>query len=222
MASLAPHRVKVDGKSLFLSSVTVNVWLSATIDPQASRSRRFNSFFSRTKKFIVEQETAVTLLGLPFPLRSVFLLNVPPSLSLQSSLNDSSMWRASRTAGFSTTTSGTAGDRPSASTGRRSTRPGGSTGGGGDYSTCRLNGVCESGSRGGFVGNVCLGPVCECIDVGTPGGCYERVELDPHGAESTTHSVNMEPAIRFPCNRPQSPLCTNSKLVLGVLWLGNK
>lgn len=131
MASLAPHRVKVDGKSLSLSSVTVNVWLSATIDPQASRSRRFNSFFSRTKKFIVEQETAVTLFGLAFPLRSVFLLNVPPSLSLQSSLNDSSMWRASRTAGFSTTTSGTAGDRPSASTGRRSTRPGGSTGGGG-------------------------------------------------------------------------------------------
>ncbi|XP_045916121.1 breast cancer metastasis-suppressor 1-like protein-A isoform X5 [Micropterus dolomieu] len=41
---------------------------------------------------------------------------------LQSSLTDITMWRARRTVDFSMTTSGTAGDRPSVSTGRMSTR----------------------------------------------------------------------------------------------------
>lgn len=47
-----------------------------------------------------------------------------PLQSLQSSLTDINTWRTSRTDGFSTTTSGTAGARPSASTGRTSTRLG--------------------------------------------------------------------------------------------------
>lgn len=51
MASLGPHRVKVDGKSLSSSSVTFNTWLSAAIDPHAHR--RLNTV--RSKVLTVER-----------------------------------------------------------------------------------------------------------------------------------------------------------------------
>lgn len=44
MASLGPHRVKVDGKSFSLSSVTVNIWLSAASTRSRTGSGRFSSF----------------------------------------------------------------------------------------------------------------------------------------------------------------------------------
>lgn len=99
MASLAPHRVKVDGKSLPSSSATVNTWQSADIDPSLT----------------LEGFTQCFVLFFPFCFAGK---------SLQWNRTDITMWRAPRKVGFSTTTSGTAGDRPSASTEKTSFQPG--------------------------------------------------------------------------------------------------
>ena len=146
MASLGPHRVKVDGKS-FLLVLGYSQYLAECSDrPAVTQEKLIQYLELKVLKLTVEKETSVAssavFVSPPvlFMFPSVFLPNIRAvhavsahvlfflqTLSLQflqSSRTDITMWRAPRTVDSSMTTSGTAGDRPSASTGRTSTRLG--------------------------------------------------------------------------------------------------
>ena len=148
MASLGPHRVKVDGKS-FLLVLSYSQYLAECSDrPAVTQEEPIQYLELKVLKLTVEKETSVASSAvsvsppvlfifpsafLPnFYTRAVhavsahvlFFLQTVSLQFLQSSRTDITMWRAPRTVDFSMTTSGTAGDRPSASTGRTSTRLG--------------------------------------------------------------------------------------------------